>query len=69
MVAGRSDIIACGVHQLDDGSTLVHGTVSSALNMVACVHQQNVLACILIALFQGGNSGIGQFRRLFVNAI
>ena len=35
--------------------------------MVACVHQQNVLACILIALFQGGNSGIGQFRRLFVD--
>ena len=67
MVAGRSNIIACGIHQLDDRGTFVHGTISSALNMVACVHQQNVLACILIALFQGGNSGIGQFRRLFVD--
>lgn len=52
MVAGRSNIVASGVHQLDDRGTFVHGTICGTLNMVARIYQQDIFACILIALFK-----------------
>ena len=35
--------------------------------MVAGVYQQDVLAVVLIALFQSSNGGVGQLRALLVN--
>ena len=67
VVARSSDVVASLVHQLDDGSAVVHGAVGSTLNMVACVHQQDGLALIHIALLHGSDSGIGQFGRLVVD--
>ena len=67
VVAGGGDIVTGSVHQLDDGSTLVHGAVGGALHMVACIHQQHILAGILIALLQVGNSGVGQLGALLVD--
>ena len=67
MVAGSCNIVASGVHQLDDGCTFVHGTICGTLNMVARIYQQDIFACILIALFQSCDGSIGQFRRFFVD--
>ena len=67
MVARSGGIIASGVHQLDDGSTLVHGTIGSALHMVAGIHQQDLFAGVLVALLQGSDGSIGQLRCLFVD--
>ena len=67
MVAGGGNIVTGGVHQLNDGSALVHGAVSGALHMVTGVHQQDLFACVLIALLQGGNGRIGQLRGLLVD--
>ena len=67
MVAGGGNIVTGGVHQLNDGSALVHGAVSGALHMVTGVHQQDLFACVLIALLQGGNGRIGELRGLLVD--
>ena len=67
MVAGGGDIVTGSVHQLDDGSTLVHGAVGGALHMVACIHQQHILAGVLIALLQVGNGSVGQLGALLVD--
>ena len=67
MVAGGSQVVTGLVHQLDDGRTVIHGAVSGALDMVACIHQQNILAGVLDALLQGSNGGIGRCRGLVVD--
>ena len=67
MVAGGGQIVARLVHQLDDGLAIVHGAIGGALNVVTGVHEQDVLARILVALFQRSDGGIGQFRGLFVD--
>ena len=56
MVAQGGQVIAGGVHQLDDGGPLVHPAVGGALDVVPGVHQQGVLQGVLI----GGHQGIGQ---------
>ena len=67
MVAGGGGIVTGSVHQLDDGSALVHRAVGSALHMVACIHQQHILAGVLVALLQVGNGGVGQLGALLVD--
>ena len=42
VVAQSGNVVACGIHQRQDGIPLVHGAVSGALNMVAGVCQQNI---------------------------
>ena len=60
MVAQRGQVIARGVHQLDNGLALVHGAVGGALDMVAGIHQQDALALGGQLLLQSGNGGIAQ---------
>ena len=60
MVARRGQIIACLIHQPDDGGAIVHGAVCRALDMVASIHQQHILALLLIALLEGCDGSIGQ---------
>ena len=67
MVAGGSQIVTGLVHQLDDGSAVIHGAVSGALDMVTCIHQQHIPAGVLDALFQGSNGGIGGLGGLVVD--
>jgi len=67
MVARGGNIVARGIHQLDNGFALIHRAISGALNMVACVHQQDIFALVLIALFQRGNGSVGQLRALLVD--
>ena len=56
VVAQSGQVIARCVHQLGDGGALVHGTVGGALDVVAGVHQQDVLQGVLV----GGHLGVGQ---------
>ena len=56
MIAQGGHVIACGVHQLNDGGPVVHGAVGGALDGVARVHQQDVVQGALVA----GHLGVGQ---------
>src|SRR5699024_376820 len=47
VVAQSGQVIAGGVHQLDDGGALVHGAIGGALDVVAGVQQQDVHAGVL----------------------
>ena len=47
VVAQSCQVISGGVHQIDDGFALVHGTVGSTLNMVTGIYQQNVFVLLL----------------------
>ena len=67
MVARGRQIVACGVHQLDDGCAIIHRAVGRALNVVTGIHQQNLLTGILVALLQRSDGRIGQFRRFVVD--
>ena len=67
VVAGGGQIVTGLVHQLDDGSAVIHGAVSGALDMVTCIHQQHIPAGVLDALFQGSNGGIGGLGGLVVD--
>ena len=60
MVAQSGCVITGGVHQLDDGSALVHCAVSGALHMVAGVQQQSAGSDRSGLLLQIGNVVIGQ---------
>ena len=53
--------------QPDDGGTIVHGAVCRALDMVASIHQQHILALLLIALLEGCDGSIGQLRGFVVD--
>jgi hypothetical protein len=67
VVAGGGQIVTGLVHQLDDGSAVIHGAVSGALDMVTCIHQQHIPAGVLDALFQGSNGSIGGLGGLVVD--
>lgn len=67
MVARRGQIIARLIHQPDDGGAIVHGAVCRALDMVASIHQQHILALLLIALLEGCDGSIGQLRGFVVD--
>ena len=67
MVAGGGQIVARLIHQLDDGGTVVHGAVGRTLDMVTGIHQQDIPAGVLDALFQGGNGGIGRLGGFVVD--
>lgn len=67
MVARRGQIIACLIHQPDNGGAIVHGAVCRALDMVASIHQQHILALLLIALLEGCDGSIGQLRGLMID--
>ena len=56
MVAQGGQVVPGGLHQLDDGSALVHGAVGGALDVVAGVHQQDVSQGVPVA----GHGGIPQ---------
>ena len=67
VVAQSGQVIAGGVHQLDDGGALVHGAIGGALDVVAGVQQQDVHAGVLVALLEGLDGGVGQLRSLVVD--
>lgn len=67
MVARRGQIIACLIHQPDNGGAIVHGAVCRALDMVASIHQQHILALLLIALLEGCDGSIGQLRGFVID--
>ncbi len=60
VIAQSGGVIADGVHQVNDGMTLVLGTVRGALDMVSGVHQQNVLQAGLVT-GDGGVAKLGDF--------
>ena len=55
VVAQSGHVIVGGVHQLNDGFTLIHGAISGALDMVAGIDQKDVL----IAVLESGHLGVG----------
>ena len=60
VVAQSCHIIACRIHQLDNGFALVHGAVGSALNMVAGINQQNILVLLLQLCLHRGDHIVAQ---------
>ena len=67
MVAEGGQVVAGRVHQLDDGSALVHGAVGGALDVVAGVHQQDVHVGVLVALLQSLDGSVGQLGGFVVD--
>ena len=60
MVAQGGDVIARGVHQLNDGLALVHAAVSGSLDVISGIHQQDLLAGLLVVLLHGGNGCVAE---------
>ena len=60
MVAQSCQVITGGVHQLDDGSALVHGAVSGALDVVAGVNQQNIVILLCQLCLYGSDDIVAQ---------
>ena len=56
VVAQGGQVIACGIHQFDDGGPLIHPAVGGTLVMVPGVHKQDIFQGFLVS----GNRGIGQ---------
>ena len=52
MVSRCGQIIARLVHQLNNGCTLVHRTVSGSLEVIARIHQKDISVFLLQLLFQ-----------------
>ena len=67
MVAGGGQVVTGLAHQLDDGLAVIHGAIGRALDVIAGVHQQDVLASVHIALLQCSDAGIGQFGGFLVD--
>ena len=53
VVADGRQIVTGSLHQLDDRSSLIHGTVSGTLNVVTGVDQQDILEAVLIGRDRG----------------
>ena len=60
VVAQGGDVIARGVHQLNDGLALVHAAVGGALDVVTGIHQQDLLASLLVVLLHGGDGRVAE---------
>ena len=60
MVAHGGDIVAHGVHQLDVRLAGGHGAHRLALNGVAVVHQQHMIACVFVRVPYHGQTGVAE---------